>query len=255
MRRTWTRKASSRTRGGGVDVVDGAAIDADGSENAGIFAGASQIVAHLAVLEKNRGPAIAAFDAAVKVVPLVDPADGRVRLLLLVDSCDALAAGNLAEQRKRSVQHSAIVGGCDHQTLRLAGTGESARRRTNLGLDDPISVRHQCLRRMQIGSDGVKRGKRCENNRVAACGRCGRQRTPEHLRHAASQFLTCGFQNNRIAKNEDPGWEAIEIPGLLRAQARVTEPGFGAGLRDKISGDKCQRQKNQTYVEYDSRLS
>ena len=64
-----------------VDVVDGAAVDADGGEQAGVVVDAREIGADVVGVEEDRAAAVAAFDGAVEVVPVVDPADGGGGLL------------------------------------------------------------------------------------------------------------------------------------------------------------------------------
>jgi len=59
----------------GVDIVDGAAVDADGSQQAGVRGGAGEIAADVAVFKKDGTSRVAAFDAAIRIVPLVHPAD------------------------------------------------------------------------------------------------------------------------------------------------------------------------------------
>src|SRR5579863_7584831 len=80
-----------------VDVVDRASIDADGSEQSRVRTGTSQVVANFALGEEDRASAVAALDASVEVVPLIDPADGSRGHLQLVNSLQALAAGNLTQ--------------------------------------------------------------------------------------------------------------------------------------------------------------
>ena len=79
-----------------VHVVDGAAVDPDRCQQTSVLTGARQITADLSVAEENRRSAIAAFDATVEVVPLIHPADRRVRLLHFIDVSQTLAARDLA---------------------------------------------------------------------------------------------------------------------------------------------------------------
>src|SRR5438552_14264302 len=65
----------------GVDIVDGAAVDADGSEETSVVGGPGEIDARVAVFKEDGTARIAAFDAAVEIVPLVHPADGGRGLL------------------------------------------------------------------------------------------------------------------------------------------------------------------------------
>ena len=56
MRLTCGDETVFENAGSGIDIVDGASIDADGSEQAGVFAGASQVAADVAVGEKMEWP-------------------------------------------------------------------------------------------------------------------------------------------------------------------------------------------------------
>ena len=76
----------------GIDVVDGSAVETDRGEQTAVFRDPVQVRAHMAIVEENAAPGIAAFDASVEVIPLVHPANGRRRsiaggpdLLLLCD--------------------------------------------------------------------------------------------------------------------------------------------------------------------------
>src|SRR2546429_184921 len=57
-----------------IDIIDGAAVDPNGSEQASELADARQVGADLAILEKDRTPTVSAFDSTIEVVPLVHPA-------------------------------------------------------------------------------------------------------------------------------------------------------------------------------------
>ena len=70
----------------GVNAVDRAPVDSDGSEQARVLAGARQVRADAAVLKKYGRPRVAALDTAVEVVPLVCPTNGCVGLRV---SCNA----------------------------------------------------------------------------------------------------------------------------------------------------------------------
>ena len=94
----------------GVDVVDGAAVDADRRQHAAVIAHAAQILARLAVLPEDRAAAIAALDGpTIQVVPLIHPAHGSCGRLLLVEFGDRFAERHFAQQRERSVENAAIV--------------------------------------------------------------------------------------------------------------------------------------------------
>ncbi len=61
----------------GVDVVDGSAVEADGSKETSVFGDTGEVGADVAVVVENAAAGVTALDAAVEVVPLVDPAYGR----------------------------------------------------------------------------------------------------------------------------------------------------------------------------------
>ena len=69
----------------GVHVVDRAAVDADRRHQPGVVAHAAEVVQDVAVLPEDRPAGVAALDRAVEVVPVVDPADRRRRLVALVE--------------------------------------------------------------------------------------------------------------------------------------------------------------------------
>src|SRR6185437_2526712 len=83
-------------------------------EQPAVVADSREIRSGMAVLPEDRPPAIATLDRAIQVVPLVDPANGRIRALLLVEIRQRLAERDLAEQREGSVEDRAIgVAGYD----------------------------------------------------------------------------------------------------------------------------------------------
>src|SRR5437660_5741619 len=71
-----------------VDVVDGAAVDPDGSEQARVLADKCQVGANFPILEKVRTPAVSSFDSTVEIVPLVHPPKRSVGLLGFVQVND-----------------------------------------------------------------------------------------------------------------------------------------------------------------------
>jgi len=101
----------------GVDIVDGAAVDADGGEDARIRRGAGEIGADAAVFKKDGTARVAAFDAAIEIVPLVHPADRGVGLLRFVEVCERFGSRDLAEQRKNAVKDASVIGGGDDEAV------------------------------------------------------------------------------------------------------------------------------------------
>src|SRR6267142_2586548 len=57
-----------------IDIIDGATVDPNGSEQASVLADARQVGADLAILEKDGTPTVSTFDSTIEVVPLVHPA-------------------------------------------------------------------------------------------------------------------------------------------------------------------------------------
>lgn len=80
-----------------VDVVDRATIDADRGHQPRIVAHAVQVVHDAVMVPKDGFSGVAAFDAAVKVVPMVEEADGGVRTLGEVQAGDRFMAGDFAQ--------------------------------------------------------------------------------------------------------------------------------------------------------------
>ena len=100
---------------GGVDVVDVAAVDADGGEQAGVFVDGGEVVADVAGFEEDAAAGVAALDGAVGVVPLVDPADGGGGLLRFVDVGEGFEARDFAEEGEDAVEDAAVVATSDAQ--------------------------------------------------------------------------------------------------------------------------------------------
>ena len=96
MRRDLGNEIVLENAGGCIDIIDRAAIDSDGSEKARVLPGSSEIVANFSIGKEYGRAAIAAFNAAVEVVPLVDPANGGIGLLHFINLREALTALDLA---------------------------------------------------------------------------------------------------------------------------------------------------------------
>ena len=94
----------------GIDVVDGAAVDAERGQQAAVVGDAGEIVAGIQELPEDGSAAVAALDGAIEVVPLVHPADGSVRRFLLVQVRDGIAQRDLAQQGECAVEHAALIG-------------------------------------------------------------------------------------------------------------------------------------------------
>ena len=104
--------------GFGVDVVDGAAVDSDRSQQARVLAGAGEVAAHLIVVEEDGAAAVAALDGAVEVVPLIDPADGRGREFRCPGVAQSSAPRAMPERTwKVAVEQAAGIGAGDDPVL------------------------------------------------------------------------------------------------------------------------------------------
>ena len=107
----------------GIDVVDGARVDAERCEEPAILADTSQIRASLQVVPEDGAPAVPALDGSIEIVPLIDPAHRGVRRLLLIELADGLAEGDFSEECKGAVEHAAIVRAGDYRVGDAAGVG------------------------------------------------------------------------------------------------------------------------------------
>src|SRR5690349_6511649 len=107
-----------------VDIIDGAAVNSNGSEDAGIRRDAGQIGTHVAPIEEDGPTGIAALDGTVEVVPLIDPADRGVGLLNLVQTGERFAASDLAEKSESAVENAAVIGGRDDDVLFVVDTSK-----------------------------------------------------------------------------------------------------------------------------------
>jgi len=92
----------------GVDVVDGAAVDAKRSQQAPVVSDSGQIVANRAAGKENGMPRITSFNRSLQVVPLVDPTHRRMGLLNFIDSSYIFAEGDLSQQGKGPVEDTSI---------------------------------------------------------------------------------------------------------------------------------------------------
>src|SRR5207302_4893883 len=99
----------------GVYIVDGAAVDADRSEEAGVSSRAGQIGADVAVFEKYGITGVTAFDVAIEIVPLIDPTNGSIRLLELVEMRKRFAARDFVEKSENGVKDAAADSGGDQE--------------------------------------------------------------------------------------------------------------------------------------------
>src|SRR5262245_48196470 len=99
----------------GVDVVDGAAINADGSKNARVIGNAGEIGTDSTIFEKDGTACVATLDTAIEIVPLVHPSDSGIGLLRFVEVLQRLAARDFAEKRKSPIEDATIFLGSDDE--------------------------------------------------------------------------------------------------------------------------------------------
>src|SRR5579871_2945955 len=138
----------------GIDVVDGAAVDADGCQKARVRGNARKVRPDVTVLEKYGAAGVAAFDGAVEIIPLIDPSDGSVWLLCLVQVRDRFATGDFAEKRKRAVHDAPIVEGSNCENCFAA----------NVNLRERKAVHNHLLRRAEFRNRLLDRGDRSKKN-------------------------------------------------------------------------------------------
>src|SRR5262249_35063536 len=96
-----------------VDVVDGTAVDAERGEDAGVVVDAGEVGANVVGVEEDGAATVAAFDGAVEIVPVIDPAGWGGRLLGFVDVVEGLLAGDFAEEGEDTVEDAAVVAAGD----------------------------------------------------------------------------------------------------------------------------------------------
>lgn len=74
----------------------------------------------MAVLEKDGRTSVAAFDRAVEVVPLVNHADGVLRILDVGERTQTFGASDLAQECEDTIENAAIGARRDEVTLGVA---------------------------------------------------------------------------------------------------------------------------------------
>ena len=103
----------------GVDVVDGAAVQAERRQQPRVIARPRQVRPDVPIIEKDGVSAVPALDRAIEVVPLIDPADGRGRLLAEIDVVERAMQADQTKQCEYAVQHGAIGAPGDDEPLSL----------------------------------------------------------------------------------------------------------------------------------------
>ena len=183
----------------GIHIIDGAAIDAERGEQAGVIGRAREVLAHVVVLPEDGITAVAAFDGAVEAVPMVHPAHRCVGGLALVEIGKALAHGDLAQQREGAVEQAAVVGGGDDGEMQRAlgggfqpeGVGGESRFRNQAGRGATDLVDRPEQDGALVWNGGLGRagcGRACLSRRGRSRrvrwrpGRIGRARKPRRVR-------------------------------------------------------------------------
>jgi len=108
-----------------IDVVDVAAVDADRSEQAGIVGDGSEVLADIAVFKKNAAAGVAALDGAIRVIPLVDPANSHGGVAapgVLMTGFTKVSRSGKAEKGKHAVKSAALVAASNDEQVTLATT-------------------------------------------------------------------------------------------------------------------------------------
>ena len=125
----------------GVNVVDGASIDAERGQHAAVVIDAAQIFAGVHILPKDRGAAVAALDNASEVVPLIHPTDGDGRRLLLIQIDDGFTEGYFAQQREGAIEHAATI----------SGGGDGVVKRADRNSLEPVTISNEIGVEMELG--------------------------------------------------------------------------------------------------------
>ena len=190
-----------------VDVVDRDAVDAHGRQHAGIGRQARHIDEDFGIPEEEGVAGVAALDAAVHVVPVVQHAQAVGRGLLLVggELRPRLARGlQIAQQRKNAVQNAhfaaarngaAAVGGL--QAVAIWVQGRVQRQGDVVALGQRCAVQAlEALGQLRLGAvDGFARQLGMQRDRVApatldlrvcqpALGKC----------HGKTSCVCCGLK-------------------------------------------------------------
>lgn len=186
----------------GVDVVDGAAVDADRCEDMSVIGRAGEIGADAAVLEKNGAASVAAFDAAVEVVPLIDPAERCIGLLEIIEAGYGFVLRNFAQENENAVENASVVGAGDDEVRVFVLVGYS----------EPEAVVVQNGGRTQAGKGAFDCWKYSDNNGVAVWQAAHTAESfSEHALKAKEQLLLRRFKDGGMADRENGIWECGEL--------------------------------------------
>src|SRR5262249_39763740 len=137
------------------------------------------------------GPsAVAAFDGAVEVVPVVDPADRSVGRLLFVEAVDGVARGDFAKESEGSVEDAAIVAARDHEVSRVGGA--KGLEQKGIGSETPGKPESGSGTTQVVESTKQDGG-------TGGNGGFNAERAVEHTAHAADEFIARAGDGGRIA--------------------------------------------------------
>ncbi|HET6187684.1 MAG TPA: hypothetical protein VFE59_11880 [Trebonia sp.] len=160
-----------------VDVVDAHGVHAGRGEQPRVVGDPAQVLRHLAVGEEDRGPRVAALDAALEVVPVVDhpqPVRGRVGHPQPGQSLPRLQA---AQEREDPVQAGGLGAAGDNDPSRPRRLGQCRQ----LGEDDDLVL------------IGPGRGRGAAGRRPGGRGVGGARRGDQHVR-----LLGAGWHRERL---------------------------------------------------------
>ena len=205
----------------GVDVVDGAAVDGDRSEQASVIGSAGEIGADATVLEKNGAASVAAFDTAVEIVPLIDPAERCRGLLEFIEGGYGFVLRNFSQESENAVENSTVGSGGDDEVRVFVLVGYS----------EPEAVVAQNGWWTQSGEGALHCWKYSENNGVAVWQAAHTaEGFSEHAVKAEEQLLLRRFEDGGIAEGENGIRERGELLRGGLVQGRVAQPCRGPGL-------------------------
>src|SRR5215468_7272282 len=127
----------------GVYVVDVATVDADRGEDACVGGDTWIAGENFSVVKEDGATGVTAFDGAVEVIPLVDPANASGRVLNFVDAGKGLAKRDFSGKCKCAIKNAAFVlRGNDYAVLFV-----------DLGIGDPEAVGKESGRGIELRFD------------------------------------------------------------------------------------------------------
>src|SRR5208337_1543115 len=218
----------------GIHIVDGAPVDADGSEQARVVAGACEVGADAAILKEDGTACVATFNTTVQIVPLVHPAYRRIRLLHFIEASNRLVPRDLAQQCEHAIQDTAVVRRGNEET------GEAIYRN---GLE-PEAVFSEGRREAGRRHGGLEGAERAENNRALLRKMyLGSQCPPEHASHTANQFPLRRSDYYGIAERDGIGRQ--------RVVALTNGDGVNRGVPKPrgVSSLRCHRSRQREHAQ------